>query len=122
DAAMKLRVALCTVAALAFSVSRDSAAQSTPPRQSAVMIQFARFADIFGSRLVAAFDSIPAAKYDYRPTPPQQTVGYIAQHLEGANYGLCERLGTTRHAHTAKDLLADTIKAHWPKDTLVARL
>jgi hypothetical protein len=38
-----------------------------------------------------------------------------------ANYGLCERLGT-RHPRTAKDSLADTVKALWPKDTLVARL
>jgi hypothetical protein len=86
------------------------------------MFQFERFADIFGSRLVAAFDSIPAARYDYRPTPVQQTVGYIAQHLEHANYGLCERLGEPKHLSTAKDSSADTIKARWPKDTLVARL
>jgi hypothetical protein len=86
------------------------------------MFQFVRFADIFGSRLVAAFDSIPAAKYDYRPTPVQQTIGYIAQHLENANYGLCERLGDRKAPRTAKDSLADTIKAKWPKDTLVARL
>ena len=86
------------------------------------MNQFVRFADIFGSRLVTAFDSIPAARYDYRPTAAQQTVGYIAQHLENANYGLCSRFGDVKHARTAKDLQADTIKARWPKDTLVARL
>jgi hypothetical protein len=100
------------------------AAQSTPARQapSGVMNQFVRFADIFGSRLVAAFDSIPAARYEYRPTAPQQTVGYIAQHLENANYSLCERFGPNKHPRTAKDSLADTIKARWPKDTLVSRL
>jgi uncharacterized damage-inducible protein DinB len=100
------------------------AAQSSAPRQSptAASIQFVRFADIFGGRLLAAFDSIPAVQYQYRPTPPQQTVGYIAQHLEAANYGLCERLGDTRHPRTSKDSLADTVKALWPKDTLVARL
>ncbi len=87
-----------------------------------VMLEFVRFADIFGSRLVTAFDSIPANKYDYRPTPSQQTVGYIAQHLEGANYGLCERLGDRKRPRTAKDSLADTIKARWPKDTLITRL
>src|SRR5215216_7129423 len=76
-----------------------------------VILQFVRFADIFGSRLVAAFDSIPAARYDYRPTPAQQTIGYIAQHLENANYSLCERLGDLKHPRTAKDSLADTIKA-----------
>jgi hypothetical protein len=87
-----------------------------------VILSFVRFADIFGSRLVAAFDSIPAARYDYRPTPVQQTIGYIAQHLEDANYSLCERMGDLKPKRTAKDSLADTIKARWPKDTLVARL
>ena len=70
----------------------------------------------------AGFDSIPAAKFGYRPTPIQQTVGYIAQHVEGANYALCERLGGPRYHATAKDSLPDTVKARWPKDTLVARL
>src|SRR5437867_1595341 len=94
----------------------------TPELPNAVMLQFITFADIFGGRLVAAFDSIPAAKYDYRPTPAQQTIGYIAQHLENANYGLCGRFATLKHPLTAKDSLPDTLKARWPKDTLVARL
>lgn len=100
------------------------AAQSPSSRAAAngVMFSFQNFADIFGGRLIAAFDSIPAAKYGYRPTPPQQTVGYIAQHLEDANYSLCERFGDLRHRATAKDSLPDTVKAGWPKDTLVARL
>jgi hypothetical protein len=100
------------------------AAQSPATRESpdGVMLAFERFADIFGSRLVAAFDSIPATRYDYRPTPAQQTVGYIAQHLEDANYSLCERLGKLKHPTTAKDSLADTVKARWPKDTLLTRL
>jgi hypothetical protein len=93
-------------------------ATSREPRDG-VMGAFESFAGLFGSRLKAAFDSIPASRYDYRPTPPQQTIGYIAQHLEGANYTLCERMGKLQHARTAKDALADTIKARWPKDTLV---
>jgi uncharacterized damage-inducible protein DinB len=105
---------------LPATIAAQSAANREPP--NAVIIEFVRFADIFGSRLVAAFESIPAARYEYRPTPPQQTVGYIAQHLEDANYSLCERLGNDRHPRTAKDSLADTVKARWPKDTLVARL
>src|SRR5436189_6314589 len=94
----------------------------TPELPNAVMLQFIRFAVIFGSRLVAAFDSIPTARYDYRPTPSQQTIGYIAQHLENANYSLCERLGVLKHPRTPKDSMSDTIKAQWPKDTLVERL
>jgi hypothetical protein len=95
---------------------------SAPVAVDGVLQQFIRFADIFGGRLVAAFDSIPAERYDFRPTPAQQSIGFIAQHLEGANYALCERMGAHRYAATAKDSLADSIKARWPKDTLVARL
>jgi len=97
-------------------------AAASPPPLDGVMITFARFADIFGGRLVLAFDSIPASKYDYRPTPAQQTIGYIAQHVEAANYGLCSQFANMHPRLTAKDSLADTIKARWPKDTLVARL
>ena len=97
---------------LSLSFPAALAGQSSAARGSsnAVMIEFERFADIFGSRLIAAFDSIPAAQYGYRPTSAQQTVGYIAQHLEEANYSLCERLGIAKHSRTAKDSLADTLK------------
>jgi len=105
---------------LPTTIAAQASANREPP--NAIILEFVRFADIFGSRLVAAFESIPAAQYEYRPTPPQQTVGYIAQHLEDANYSLCERLGNDRHPRTDKDSLADTLKARWPKDTLVARL
>lgn len=100
-------------------------AQSPARDPVGVMSQFVRFADIFGGRLVAAFDSIPASRYGYRPVATQQTIGYIAQHLENANYNLCERIGArlgAKHPRTAKDGLPDTVKAKWPKDTLVARL
>jgi hypothetical protein len=72
--------------------------------------------------LTAAFDSIPASKYGYKPTPAQQSVGYVAQHLENANYQLCSRFGGPAYVMTARDSLADTVKAQWPKDTLTARL
>jgi hypothetical protein len=107
--------------ALPFLLTTGVAAQQTTTRESPnpIIMQFVRFADIFGSRLVTAFDSIPESQYGYRPTPTQQTVGYIAQHLEDANYSLCERLGTAKRPMTSRDSLADTIKARWPKDTLL---
>ena len=113
-------VAVCSLLLPALLVGQAPA--KAPAPLDGVMITFARFADIFGGRLVLAFDSIPASKYDYRPTPAQQTVGYIAQHLIDANYGLCSQFANMHHPLTAKDSLADTIKARWPKDTLVARL
>jgi len=110
------------LAALLLPAALAAQTPATPASRDGVMLSFVRFADIFGSRLVDAFDSIPAGKYDYRPTPVQQTIGYIAQHLENANYSLCERFGSAKAPRTAKDSLPDTVKATWPKDTLVARL
>lgn len=113
-----------TLVALTLLLPSALAAQSPATRESPdrMMLAFETFAAVFGGRLVAAFDSIPAARYDFRPTPAQQTIGYIAQHLEHANYGQCEQFSDLKHPVTAKDSLADTVKARWPKDTLVARL
>lgn len=47
-------------------------------------MQGVRFADIFGSRFAAAFESIRETRYACRLTPTQQTIGNIAQHLEDA--------------------------------------
>ncbi len=77
---------------------------------------------LFASRLVQAFDSIPEVKYGFAPTPAQQTVGYVAQHLVDANYALCERFGALARPASAVNRMADTIKARWPKDTLVKQL
>jgi uncharacterized damage-inducible protein DinB len=76
----------------------------------------------FGAWLQSAFDSIPAARYDYKPTPVQQSIGYIAQHLVDANYQLCARFSALKQPTLANAGAADTVKAKWPKDTLVARL
>ncbi len=117
---MRRRILLIAALTLPAALDAQATAPASPGDQ--VMPVFESIADIFGSRLIAAFDSIPAARYDYRPTPSQQTIGYIAQHLEDANYSLCQRLGDAKWRMAAKDSLADTVRARWPKDTLVARL
>ncbi len=117
---MQLRRWFAIAALLPTSLSAQSIVPSDTAK--AVVFAFENCADIFGSRLVAAFDSIPAKRYDYRPTPTQQTVGYIAQHVEGANYDLCGAFSDLKHRPTHKDSLPDSVKAKWPKDTLVKRL
>jgi hypothetical protein len=117
---MRCRHLLVLQLLLPAALTAQSSAPPASPR--AVMTEFELFANRFGSLLVTAFDSIPPARYGYRPTESQQSVGYIAQHLEAANYGLCERLGDARHHRSSKDSLADTLKARWPKDSLLARL
>lgn len=73
--------------------------------------------------LAQAFDSIPASKFSYKPTPAQLTVGYIAQHLASDSYLFCNNFGDKKANLSEKDTSTpDSIKATWPKDTLVAKL
>src|SRR5512133_2879022 len=75
------------------------------------------------NNIAQAFDSIPESKFGYKPTPAQLTIGYIAQHLVSDNYFFCNNFGATKGTVAAKDTAtADSVKAKWPKDTLVAKL
>jgi len=73
--------------------------------------------------IAQAFDSIPESKFSYKPTPAQLSIGYIAQHLVADNYFFCDNFGAMKATQSAKDTTtADSIKATWPKDTLVTKL
>jgi uncharacterized damage-inducible protein DinB len=77
----------------------------------------------FQRNLAQAFDSIPESKFGYKPTPAQLSIGYIAQHLASDNYFFCDQFGTQKATRPAKDTATpDSVKAMWPKDTLVAKL
>ena len=73
--------------------------------------------------IAQAFDSIPESKFGYKPTPAQLSIGYIAQHLVSDNYFFCNNFGAMKGTQTAEDTTtADSLKAKWPKATLVTKL
>ena len=77
----------------------------------------------FYRNIAQAFDSIPADKFGYKPTPAQQTFGYIAQHLASDNYFFCERVSGKKPTRAVEDTAtAPDMKATWPKDKLVTQL
>jgi hypothetical protein len=76
----------------------------------------------YSNWLTAAFDSVPEAKYSFKPTEKQMTIGTIATHLESANYQICSGFSGIPWNRTAQDSLPEATKAAWPKDTLTARL
>ena len=115
-----LTLALVLAVPMALAAQQPASAPQ-PPATDPIMTSFRSFGR-YGSWLMAAFDSIPESRYGFKPVPIQQSVGYIAQHLEGANYALCGVFGDVRHPTNARDSLADTTKAQWPKDTLIARV
>ena len=101
------------------------AAQGTPagPPTNPVTTAFRNRATALHRNLAQAFDSIPESKFSYKPTPAQLSIGFIAQHLVNDNYLFCNTFGAMKATRSAKDTTtADSIKATWPKDTLVAKL
>ena len=73
--------------------------------------------------LAQAFDSIPESKFSYKPTAAQLSIGYIAQHLASDNYFFCNNFGAMKATVAAEDSsTADSVKAAWPKATLVTKL
>jgi hypothetical protein len=117
-----MRKQFLTLVALVLPMALSAQQPAATPAANPVTQAFKASGTRYAGWLTAAFDSIPAAKYGYKPTPVQQSVGYVAQHLESANYQLCSRFGGPAPTMTARDSLADTVKAAWPKDTLTARL
>jgi uncharacterized damage-inducible protein DinB len=112
-------------ALLALTLPMAVAAQQPPagPPANPITTVFRNRTMALQRNLAQAFDSIPEAKFSYRPTPAQLTIGYIAQHLASDNYLFCNNFGAMKATLSPKDsTTADSIKATWPKDTLVAKL
>lgn len=73
--------------------------------------------------IAQAFDSIPESRFGYKPTPAQLSIGYIAQHVASDNYFFCSKFGSLQPSIAASDSTTpDSVKAKWPKDSLVAKL
>lgn len=101
----------------AIAAQTPATAARQPVTQS-----LAAFAMQYRGWLLAAFDSIPESKYAYKPTPAQQSIGYVAQHIEDGNRFLCAQFGGLPWVRVGEDTLAGPVKAQWPKVKLLARL
>jgi DinB family protein len=118
-----MKTSLVTILALALPVGLT--AQQTPAGPPANPVTAAFRARTMGlhRNIAQAFDSIPESKFTYKPTPAQLTIGYIAQHVASDNYLFCNAFGAMKATLPAQDTTtADSVKAKWPKDTLVAKL
>jgi hypothetical protein len=65
---------------------------------------------------VAAFEAMPADKFDYQPTPEQITFGHLAAHIVSSNYFFCANAGDVSQPKT------EELKGTEDKDKLVAAL
>lgn len=107
---------------LALVVPASLAAQQPAPPTTMNAVYRGRLTGLYRN-LAAAFDSIPADKYGYKPTPAQQSIGFVANHLASDNYFFCNNFGAMKANRPAEETAApDSVKATWPKDKLTAQL
>jgi hypothetical protein len=70
----------------------------------------------YSKNMVGAAESMPADKFDYKPTPGQITFAHLVGHIAQSNMGLCSRISGSPAPQTPP--VADTDG----KDKLVAAL
>jgi uncharacterized protein YdeI (BOF family) len=111
--------AILTVALSASAGAQQSAA---PPANPLVGSFRGRITSL-SKNIAQAFDSIPEAKFGYKPTPAQLTIGYIAQHVADDNYLFCNAFGDLKADVSADEASTpDSVKATWPRATLLTQL
>ncbi|HEX3102842.1 MAG TPA: DinB family protein [Terriglobales bacterium] len=100
------------LAILILSLASAAAAQSKSPVSDALR-------QMLGGReknIVAAFEEMPADKYDYKPTADQMTFGHLAAHIVEANNYFCANVGDVPEPKVAE------LKGTEGKDKLVAAM
>jgi hypothetical protein len=65
---------------------------------------------------VAAFEEMPADKFDYKPTPDQMTFGHLAAHITESNYYFCANTGGVPQPKIAE------VKGSEGKEKLIAAM
>jgi hypothetical protein len=63
---------------------------------------------------IAAFEAMPADKYNFQPTPAQMTFGHLAAHVVESNYYFCANVGNIPEPKMTE------LKGSEGKDALVA--
>ncbi len=65
---------------------------------------------------VGAFETMPADKYSFKPTPDQMTFGHLAAHIVSSNYFFCSNVGDVEKPKV------EEVKETDGKDKLVAAM
>ena len=118
----RARAALLLALALPVGIAEAQQPAAGPP-VNPIATSFRNRTTNLRKNLAQAFDSIPAAIFGYKPTPAQLSIGYVAQHVASDNYFFCNTFSDKKATVSDKDTSTpDSVKATWPKDSLVAKL
>jgi uncharacterized damage-inducible protein DinB len=102
--------------ALVILPAAVSAQQSAAPAANPVSDAVRRLVATESKNIIAGAEAMPADKYDFRPTPQQNTFGHLVVHMIGANYFMCSAIGGVEMPKAAQP------KETGPKDALTTAL
>lgn len=105
---MKARSLICVLVFSAAAFAQQS--------KSSVSDVLRQMLDGRERNTVAAFDAMPADKYDYKPTADQMTFGHLAAHIVESNNYFCANVGDVPEPK------AEELKGTEGKDKLVAAM
>jgi hypothetical protein len=118
-----MKIVRVTLLALGLPAALAAQQPSGTPATDPITTAFRNRSLAMHRNLAQAFDSIPEAKFSYKPTPAQLTIGYVAQHLANDNYFFCNNFGEMKGTRAPEDTSTpDSVKATWPKAKLVTQL
>jgi uncharacterized damage-inducible protein DinB len=118
-----MKLSLFAILALAAPIGLAAQQPPAAPAPNPVTTAFRTRISGLHRNIAQAFDSIPESKFSYKPTPAQLSIGYIAAHIANDDYFFCNNFGAMKGTRPVEDTAtADSVKATWPKDKLVARL
>ena len=118
-----MKISRAAILMLALPVSLAAQTPPASPPANPITTAFRGRILTLHRNLAQAFDSIPADKFSYKPTPAQLSIGYIAQHLANDNYLFCSTFGEMKPTRPEEDTATpDSVKATWPKDKLIPKL
>jgi hypothetical protein len=118
-----MKISRFLIVALALPISLAAQQPPAGPPANPITAAFKTRIAAQNRNILQAFDSIPESKLSYKPTPAQQSLGFIAQHIANDNYFFCNNFGAMKGTRPAQDTgTADSVKATWPKAQLMTSL
>ena len=102
-----------------LSVTPLLVGQGTPlstPTANPIMTTVRQMEGRYTKNLTGAADLMPAAKYNYRPTPEQITFAHLVMHTAEANYAFCSAVSGEKAPEVklseddSKDVLSKALK------------
>ena len=86
-------IALLALTLLAAAPLLGQGMQSSAPTANPILTTVRQMEGRYAKNLTGAADEMPAAKYNYRPTPEQNTFAHLVMHTAEANNAFCAAIG-----------------------------